>query len=414
MAFEFKLPDIGEGVVEGEIVHWLVKEGDRVEEDQPLVEVMTDKATVEIHSPRAGIIVRRAGEEGQTVAVGSTLVVIGERGETPAAPAPAAAVTSRDGGVSGNESAASAGEAPAGGPRPSARGGAGGDRVRKQATPATRRVAREMGIDLAQVAGSGPEGRITRQDLEAFSRGAGTAGAVPAVPAAAEERVPLRGVRKRIAEKMARSQHTAAHYGFVEEIDVTSLVQLRNQAEPLAQSRGLKITYLPFIIKAAVAGLQKHPLMNAALDEERQEILVKKRYNIGVAVATEQGLVVPVVKGADGMSIWEISAEVQRLSEDARRSRSRLEDLQDSTFTITSLGTLGGISATPIINYPEVAIMGVHRIRVLPRFVEGTFQPRHMMNISLSIDHRVVDGIVGAQFAAEVKRLLESPALLCL
>ena len=358
MPFEFKLPDIGEGVVEGEIVSWLVKEGDRVGEDQPLVEVMTDKATVEIHSPRAGVITRRLGKEGETIPVGSTLVVIEE----------------------GDSSSA-----------------------RPLATPGARRLARQMGIDLADVSGSGHSGQVTKEDLQT------PAGTRAPERISGEERLPLRGLRKRIAERMVRSKRTAAHFGFVEEIDVSLLVKLREEA---AAARDAKLTFLPYFIKAAVAGLKKYPLMNASLDEETQEIRLKKEYNIGVAVGTEQGLVVPVIKEADNKSIWDIAGEIRRLAEEARSNSLKLEDLQGSTFTITSLGLLGGVSATPIINYPEVAIMGVHRIRVLPRFVGDAVVPRHMMNISLSVDHRVLDGLVAAQFAAELRRLLESPALL--
>ncbi|MBI4457142.1 MAG: 2-oxo acid dehydrogenase subunit E2 [Acidobacteria bacterium] len=406
MPFEFKLPDIGEGVVEGEIVTWRVKEGDLVQEDQPLVEVMTDKATVEIHSPYTGVITRRVGKEGDTVAVGSTLVVIEEMGE-------AAEVQRKEGGR--REPLESTAEPPRGpdlispGSGIAATPGEGATLpARKLATPATRRLAREMGIDLTAVTGTGTEGRITKEDLQVAAATKGVA------PSGTEERIPLIGLRKRIAEKMVRSRRSAAHYGYVEEVDVTALVQLHKEAEPLGESKHVKLTYLAFIVKASLAGLKKYPFMNATLDEEKQEIVLKNYHHIGIAVATDRGLIVPVVKDADRKSIWEIAADIQRLAEDARHGRSKLEDLQGSTFTITSLGPLGGILAMPIINYPEVAILGVHKIRVRPEYVGDVLEPRHMMNISLSIDHRVVDGMVGAQFAAEVKRLLESPALLFL
>ncbi|MBI3939506.1 MAG: 2-oxo acid dehydrogenase subunit E2 [Acidobacteria bacterium] len=400
MPFEFKLPDIGEGVIEGEIVAWLVKEGEEVKEDQPLIEIMTDKATVEIHSPRAGIITRRIGKEGEVVPVGATLLVIDETGGGPAQAAAAGALpVSAERSAAGPAASASrATPPPAGAPAPAAEASAAG-----LATPAIRRLAGEMGIDLASVAGSGPQGRVTRQDLE-------TAGGVAAAPPPGEERIPLRGLRKRIAEKMSRSIKTAAHFSYVEEVDVTSLVELHSRWEAQAAGRGVKITYLPLIVQAVVAALKKYPWMNAMLDENKQEIVLKKQYHVGIAVATEQGLVVPVVKDADRRSIWELAAEIQRLAEDARRGRSKLEDLQGSTFTITSLGSLGGLMATPIINYPEVAILGVHKIRGLPRYVGDTLQRRQIMNISLSIDHRIVDGMIGAEFVAEVKRLLEAPS----
>ena len=392
MAFEFKLPDIGEGVVEGEIVTWLVQEGERIHEDQPLVEVMTDKATVEIHSPKSGIVVRRLGAEGDVVPVGATLVVIDDQGDAANAP---------QGGHAAPSSPPQPKEKHEVPPAVPAQPPARAQTENILATPAIRKRARELGVDLSAVKGSGPGGRITEQDLQRpeSKAPAGTP---------ADERVPLRGVRRKIAERMSRSKHLAAHFTYVEELDVTLMVQAQKQGEREAVARGKKLTYLPFIIQAVAAALRKYPMMNASLDEERQEIIVKKRINLGIAAATDQGLVVPVLKDAEGRTLWELADEVHRLAEDARHQRSPLQDLQDSTFTITSLGALGGILATPIINYPEVAILGIHKIQVLPRYVEGDLQPRHVMNISLSVDHRVVDGWIAAQFAAEIKTLLES------
>ncbi|HEY2931287.1 MAG TPA: dihydrolipoamide acetyltransferase family protein [Acidobacteriota bacterium] len=406
MAFEFKLPDIGEGVVEGEIVSWLVKEGDAVHEDQPLVEVMTDKATVEIPSPREGVIVRRVGSEGEIVRVGATLVVIDEKGDRSTKAASGAvsdaAIAGKAGSPGGAQKSARAQQKDTARSRSHADGS-----TRQPATPAMRRLAREMGVNLDSVAATGPGGRVTREDIEAAVRAAPGRSA-GAVTAQTEERIPLRGLRKRIAERMVRSKRSAPHYTYVEEVDVTSLVELKEKAQEQPDSKE-KITYLPFIIKAVVRGLESHPLLNATLDETTQEVVLKKYYNIGVAVATEEGLMVPVVKAADRLSLRDLAANIQRLADDARAGKSRLEDLQGSTFTITSLGALGGILATPIINYPEVAILGVHKIRLRPEYVSGSIEPRHIMYLSLSLDHRVVDGVIGAQFTADVKRLLEAP-----
>jgi len=388
MSYEFKLPDIGEGVVEGEVVRWLVKEGDVLKEDQPMVEVMTDKATVEIPTPRAGKVTRILFKEGDKVPVGAAMIVLD--GEGPAAPAKAAAK-----------------QAPAAKAVPAAPASAPAS-ANVQATPAVRKFARERGVDLSRLRGTGPAGRITREDVERAAAGAAPAPAavVPAVDVA-DERIPFRGLRRRIAENMARSKQTAAHFTYVEEADVTELVRLRERAEG-------KLTYLPFIIKAVVAGLRKYPMLNALLDEQANEIVRRKRYHIGIAAATSEGLVVPVVRDADRKTIRQIGAEVDALGEKARAGKLAPSDLGGSTFTITSLGLLGGVLATPILNYPEVAILGVHKIKKRPAVFEGQIAIRDLMNLSVSIDHRLVDGYEGAQFLAEAIRILESPGLLAL
>jgi pyruvate dehydrogenase E2 component (dihydrolipoyllysine-residue acetyltransferase) len=385
MPFEFKLPDIGEGVVEGEVVRWLVKEGDVLKEDQPMVEVMTDKATVEIPTPRAGKVARLCFQVGDKVPVGATMIVLDGEGGPTAAPAPAKAAPS-----------AAAPSAPA--------AIAAAD---VQATPAVRKLAREKGVDLSRVRGTGPGGRISAEDVERAAKGGAPAATAADAADAADVRIPFRGLRRRIAENMARSKHTAAHFTYVEEADVTELVRLREKA-------GGQITYLPFVVKAVVAGLQKYPMMNAVLDEQAGEIVHKKRYHIGVAAATAEGLVVPVVRDADKKTLRDIAAEIAALSERARAGKLQPADLGGSTFTITSLGLLGGVLATPILNYPEVAILGVHRIRKRPAVFEGQIAIRDLVNLSVSIDHRVVDGHEGAQFLAEVIRILESPGPLAL
>ena len=408
MAFDFYMPDIGEGVVEGEIVGWKVKVGDTVKLDQPLVEVMTDKATVELPSPRAGVITKINFKDGDICPVGKVLVVIEEAGgaavskPTPPphhAPPPVQA-------------------------RPSANGGgaqiqvvdATESRARVLATPATRKLARQLGVEIGRVPATGKHGRVTTEDVKQFE---GNGGAMvrhqPPVASAksalgyAEERVPLRGMRKKIAEAMSRSVHTAAHFTYVEEIDMTELVAVRDRAKARAAERGVKLNYLPFIVKAIVSGLKKWPMLNASLDETTQEIVLKKYYNIGIAAQGPHGLVVTTVRDADLRSIFDISREIERLAEAVKSNTATRDDLTGSTFTVSSLGKLGGVLATPIINFPEVAIVGVHKIEEKPAVRGGQIVIRHLMNLSISVDHRLADGWDGAMFLQDVKSLLEDP-----
>ncbi|MBI1742826.1 2-oxo acid dehydrogenase subunit E2 [Candidatus Acetothermia bacterium] len=433
MAFEFKLPDIGEGVHEGEIVKWLVKEGDTVKEDQPLVEVMTDKATVEIPSPKAGTVLKLMYKEGEVAKVGTVLVTIGVAGETAPAPtaktvvAPAAQPTM---------AAAAATVAPLRTMNATVPMTAPGTRV--LATPATRKLARELGIDILLVAGSGPGGRVTDEDVRKFAAdGVSTKTPVAPTPTPSpmpsaaskptpasvagvvsmdgrEERMPLRGIRKKMSERMHQSKTTAAHFTYVDEIDMTELVKLREQMKPLTEKKNIKLTYLPFIVKACVAALKAMPLLNASLDEAKGDIVLKKYYNVGIAAATDEGLVVPVVKEADRKSLVEIAADIERLATTAREGKLQLHDIQGSTFTITSLGAMGGLFATPIINYPEVAILGVHEIKKRPVVRESGIVVRDIMLLSLSFDHRIVDGYMGAGFCKKIKDYLENPKLLFL
>jgi pyruvate dehydrogenase E2 component (dihydrolipoamide acetyltransferase) len=410
--FEFKLPDIGEGVVEGEIVKWLVKEGDQVAEDQPLVEVMTDKATVTIPSPRKGRVSRTFGKEGEIAKVHHPLVALevdGNGAEPNAAQVQAQAA------------------APAPGARPAPAGGAPATPATKVlATPVTRRMAREHGLDLGGISGTGPQGRVTKADVMAAIQGAGTgavatgrqiAAAAPVAPlrsTAADQRIPLRGLRKKIAEKMVRSKFTAPHSTFVEEMDATELVSLRKRLNEALEAAGdtTRLTFLPFIVKALVAALRRYPHLNANMDEATQELIVRGEYNFGVAVATEEGLIVPVVKNADRLSIRDLASEIARLSAAARERKLKMEELAGGTFTVTSLGQQSGLLATPIINHPEVAILGVHRMRKRPVVKDDQVVVREMMYLSLSFDHRVIDGAVGAQFTYELIRYLERPELL--
>lgn len=423
--FEFKLPDIGEGVTEGEIVSWLVQEGDAVAENQDMVEVMTDKATVTIGAPRAGTIVDRRFKVGDTVPVGEVLVVLDLNGGAAQAPQPAPAPAKAA--EAAGPAATAVGdirETLPGVPEPKPAAPAPRNdhptSERPLAAPATRKLARELGVDLRSVQPSGSGGRVTREDVERHAAAArapapapGPAPApVPMRPVArgaVEERVPIRGLRKRIYENMARSKHTAAHFNYIDECNVEALVQVRERTKPHAERAGVKLTFLPFIVKAVVAALRKHPRINALVDDTTHEIVFRKNYDIGIAAATEAGLMVPVVRDADRLSILELAREIDRLANLARSGKIQKEDLGGSSFTVSSLGKLGGLMAPPIINYPEVGIMGVHAIKRKPVVKGDQIVIGEVMLLSFSFDHRLIDGDVGAAFAQEVIGLLEDP-----
>jgi pyruvate dehydrogenase E2 component (dihydrolipoamide acetyltransferase) len=452
--WEFKLPDIGEGVTEGEIVAWHIKQGDAVKEDDPMVEVMTDKATVMITSPRAGKVVETRGAIGSVIAVHGVLVVF-ELGDA-VTDAPAAPIGTANGHANGNGASKAPAEPaatavgdikeslPGLGARSVGSGTSGGGGAlqgyfndKPLATPSTRKLARDMNVDLRSVPPSGPQGRVTKADVETFAQRPATTAAPPPVAvvdraggpapspaggnppvkiqapttaqASLEERVPFAGMRRKISQRMAQSKHTAAHFTFVEECDVGKVKALRARLKPRAQAQGVKLSFLPFIVKAVVAGLKKHPILNSALDESTNELVYRKYYNVGIAASTEAGLMVPVVKDADRRSLVEIAREIERLAADAKSGKSKMEDLQGSTFTITSLGADGGLFATPIINFPEVGILGVHQIKEKPVVREGQIVIGEVMLVSLSFDHRIVDGHVGAAFAYDVIRWLEDP-----
>jgi pyruvate dehydrogenase E2 component (dihydrolipoamide acetyltransferase) len=391
VAFEFRLPDIGEGVAEAEIVKWLVAEGDVVVEDQPLVEVLTDKATVEIPSPRAGTITKLGAAEGATVPVGSVLVRIEMSGE-PAAPAPVAAHV-----PAAYDAAADAG----------ARGGTAtppAPPVRVEAMPAARTLAKESGLDLATVAGSGPNGRITLDDVKkALEGGGGKAEPKTLASGGHEERIPLRGLRRKIAEHMVHAARTVPQFTFVAEADMSAVVAAREKAK----AGGAKMTYLAWIVRAVAASLAEFPLLNASLDETAGEIVLKKHYDIGIATATEEGLMVPVIRNADRLDLAAVAAEIERLAVGARERKLALDDLTGGTFTITTTGAFGGLLATPIVHHPQVAILGVHAVTPRPVVRDGQVVIREMTNLSLSLDHRVVDGDVGARFLYDVIARLE-------
>jgi pyruvate dehydrogenase E2 component (dihydrolipoamide acetyltransferase) len=390
---DFRLPDIGEGVTEGEIVEWFVRPGDTVAEDDPMVEVMTDKATVNIGAPCDATVAELRFEVGETAEVGQVILVLDSAIET---------------GV-GNAQKSSRPPATAVGQLsdelPGATFFAHGHGAKPLATPATRRFAKDMGVDLRRVRPSGSGGRVTRDDVRAAVRGHMTE---ERPHAHLEERKPIVGMRRKIAERMHHAKTTAAHFTFVEECDASRLVDLRERLLPEAERRGVKLTYLPFIVKAVTSALCRHPLLNSEVDERTNELVYKKYYNIGIATATEAGLMVPVVRNADRLRLFELARRIEQLSSAARDGTLRAEDLRGSTFTVTSLGKRGGLLATPILNHPEVGILGVHRMKEAPIVQDGQIVVGKVMLLSLSLDHRVVDGHVGAEFAYDVIETLEN------
>ncbi|MGB5695464.1 MAG: dihydrolipoamide acetyltransferase family protein [Polyangiales bacterium] len=434
---DFKLPDLGEGVTEGEIVGWFVEAGDTLREDDPMVEVMTDKATVTIGAPCDARVERLCFAVGETARVGQVIVTLepdtpsnvgsAQRSSRPPATAvgdirdelPGAALFGAVSGFEAEESTGNGGSARASSVRPAvaarqrafrtsadAAGEISYFEAKPLATPSTRRLAKEMGVDLRRVRPSGEGDRVTSDDVRASLR-EDMAEDRPQAPL--EDRQPIVGIRRKIAERMHHAKTTAAHFTFVEECDVSRLVDLRRRLLPEADRRGVRLTYLPFVIKAVVDALQTHPVLNSAVDERTHELVYKHYYNIGVATATDEGLMVPVVRQADRLRLFEVAQEVQRLSTSARAGTLEPRDLRNSTFTITSLGKQSGLLATPILNHPEVGILGVHRIKERPIVREGKIVIGKVMLLSLSLDHRVVDGHVGAAFAYDVIETLENP-----
>lgn len=416
MPYEFKFPDIGEGLTEGEIVRWLVKEGDEIKEGQPLVEVETDKALAEIPSPRTGVILKLLAKEKEIVKVGQVIVIFGEKGESLAAPPP----KPKSVGVVGELEEAPP-EAPAAPIRP--------EPVRPalvsphaMAAPAVRALAKELGVDIDKVKGTGPQGRVLEKDVRQAAEAKEKPVEELKKPAKVRkydlygyvDRIPLRGVRRSIAKAMVKSKYTAPHVTTMDEADVTELWKIREKEKKVAEQKGIKLTILPFIIKAVIAGLVEHPYLNATLDDENEEIILKKYYNIGMATDTPEGLMVPVVKNAKDKSILQLAEELTQLAEKARNRTIDLADLKGGTFTITNYGALGGIYGTPIINHPEVAILGTGKIRDMAVVRDGKTEIRKILFLALSFDHRVVDGAEAARFLNTVIARLEDPDLILL
>jgi pyruvate dehydrogenase E2 component (dihydrolipoamide acetyltransferase) len=397
VAYEFKLPDLGEGITSGEIKKWHVRKGEKVEEDQTIAEVETDKAVVELPSPVTGIIEDLKAPEGGKVNVGEVVVVIREEG-APVTPAPAIAEEKK--------------QEPAIVP-------AAEKKVPVLATPSTRMLAKQLGVNIDTVKGTGPYGRITDEDVKgAAEKPAEKPSAIPAkpespatAPAEGEERMPFRGIRKTIADNMLRSLARTAQVSLVDDADMTQLVVLRESVNKKLEGT-VKISYLALVVKAVVTALKTHPMLNASVDEEKGEIIIKKYYNIGIAVDTDRGLIVPVLKNADKKSLIDISKELAHITEVTRDGKVGLEQLKGGTFTIANIGSIGGLFSTPVINYPESAILEMQQIRDMPRAVNGVIVIRKVMYLPLTIDHRIVDGAEGQRFLNDVKKYLEEPELL--
>lgn len=399
---EIKLPDLGEGIAEGELVTWHVKVGDTVVENQPLLDILTDKASIEVPAPQAGVVQQLLAQPGELVPVGQVVAVLGTT---------ASSVATIKSEANRIPVMSSVPVVPSQLPL---------------ATPSIRQQARELGIDLTQVSGSGPYGRIVRADLEAQPVVTHLAQVNQAVPTPSpdtpgmdtkscvhtEERIPLRGIRRKIAAQMVKSKFTAPDFMYADELDITELVAWRKELNEHVKSQGIKLTYLPFIIKAVISALKRYPTLNASLEED--EIVLKKYYHIGIATSTEQGLMVPVIKDADQLSLVELAQEISRLAEVTRAGKAKNHELMGSTFTLTNIGVIGGTMCVPIINYPEVAILGINKIYQKPMVYQGEIAIRWSTTLSLSFDHRVVDGSDGALFTRHIMQLLENPKLLLL
>jgi 2-oxoisovalerate dehydrogenase E2 component (dihydrolipoyl transacylase) len=399
--YVFKMPDLGEGTVSAEVVEWKVKVGDAVKEDQVIAEVMTDKAAVEIPAPVTGRVVSLTGQPGDMVAVGAELIVFDTSEGTPAeraAPVPAQAAAP-------TAAAAAKAAAPAAAP-------AAAVASRVMASPATRRKAHGAGVDLATVPGSGPGGRISAADLESVIAGKAGGGAKPAsfVSRKGVEEIKVIGVRRVIAERMLAAKRNIPHFAYVEEVDVTELESLRQYLNARQPKGTPSLTYLPFLVAALVRVLEKFPQCNAVYDAERNVVLRHAAAHVGIATQTPDGLKVPVVKHAEARSLADLAAEIRRVSEAARSNKATRDELLGSTITVTSLGKLGGIASTPVINAPEVAIVGVNKAVERPVVIGGAITVRRIMNLSSSFDHRFVDGFDAAAMIQALREKLEHPA----
>ena len=398
--YVFKMPDLGEGTVTAEVIEWKVKVGDTVQEDQIIAEVMTDKAAVEIPAPVSGRVLSLTGQPGEMVAVGAELIAIETSDSAAASSAPAAAPGPVSAAVVAKPQAASVATAIAAAPS------------RVMASPATRRKAHVAGVDLATINGTGPGGRISAQDIESVIAGQGGAAAKPVTHVARQgvEEIKIIGVRRVIAERMSAAKRNIPHFAYVEEVDVTELESLRQYLNSRLPKGAASLTYLPFLVAALVRVLESFPQCNAVHDAERNLILRHAAVHVGVATQTPDGLKVPVVRHAEARSLHDLAAEIRRVSEAARSNKATREELMGSTITVTSLGRLGGIASTPVINAPEVAIVGVNKAVDRPVVVNGAITIRRIMNLSSSFDHRFVDGFDAAAMIQALKERLEHPA----
>ncbi|MCM3674919.1 2-oxo acid dehydrogenase subunit E2 [Peribacillus simplex] len=415
---EFKLPDVGEGMHEGEIIQWLIKEGDAVKQDQPIVEVQTDKVNAELTAPAAGVVKKILFSEGDIVEVGTTIFTIQEEN----------VMSVPDTGIIEEENqVVQPGDVKVNAEHITTKQHHGA--VRALATPFVRQMAREMKIDIEKVKGSGPAGRITESDLKQFKENNSITREnakrhddkivkemAPMKDAQAkgvenewEERIPLKGIRKKIAEHMVKSVSTIPHVTHVDELEMDRLKEFKNQLKEYSDDKDIKLTFLPFFVKAIVIALKEFKTLNASIDEKTNEIILKNYYHIGIATNTKEGLMVPVIKHADQKTIFQLADEIRQLADQAREGKLSIDQITGSTFTISNVGPIGGMHATPIINYPEAAILALHKMehRMVVRDLEGVI--RLMMNMSLSFDHRLIDGVTAVHFTNRIKELLENP-----
>jgi len=411
--YVFKLPDLGEGTVESEIAEWFIAVGDQVNEEDVVGTMMTDKAAVELSSPVSGKVLKLAGEPGDMIAVGAPLVVF-ETDAVAAEPAAAEPAAVQSGNASGPAAAAPAATSR---PETTAAAGAVSGRARVMTSPAIRRRAKELGVDLTAVPGSGSGGRITRKDFDQYLTRKAPGGAAPILkkPAAAQTtEVKVIGLRRIIAERMSQSKREIPHFAYVEEVDITELEALRRHLNGKKTDASERLTLLPFLALALIRALRDFPQCNTTYDSARNVLLRHAAVNLGVATQTPDGLKVPVVHDAQSMSLEELASEIRRVSQAAKDNSARKDELTGSTITITSLGKLGGIVSTPVINQPEVAIIGVNRAVERPVVVDGRVAVRLMMNLSSSFDHRFVDGYDAAAMIQSIKEMLEYPATIFL
>lgn len=432
--FEYRFPELGEGLHEGEIIKMHIKPGDKVTDDDIIMEVQNDKAVVEVPCPVNGTVQEVFAKDGQVCRVGEVVAIIDAEGDIPEQEGHAEEQSAQEADAakgSADTQASPAKDAPTDAKQGEAGGASAPAAPNKDvlATPSVRKFAREQGVDLSQVQGSGNNGKITREDVEAFKNGGGQA-ATPAAQAAAEtqaapaaasaavdpraeeERVPFKGIRKAISNAMVKSAYTAPHVTIMDEVDVTELVAFRTRMKPVAEKKGTKVTYLPFIVKALVAACRQFPALNAMIDEENNEIVYKKYYNIGIATDTDNGLIVPVIKDADRKSIWMIADSIRDLAGRGREGKLSPNEMKGSTISITNIGSAGGMFFTPIINFPEVAILGTGRISEKPVVKNGEIVAAPVMALSLSFDHRIIDGATAQNFMNYIKQLLANPELL--
>lgn len=424
-----KLPDLGEGVTEGEMVKWLVNVGDTVHADQPIAEVMTDKATVEVPTPISGVVKELKASEGDIIPVETTLLLLESDGSR-ATSNTASSSQEKSPSASVNHNGSSPIHTTE---MSSVASFSATTQVQPPvahrevlATPSTRRLAREMTVDINQIRGSGPVGRVTREDVLTAKSGGSSATSSKAthapIPQRAfvsqntqqEERVPMRGIRRKVAEAMQMSKQIVPHFTLMDEANVTQLVKFRAEAKAAAQKHGINVTYLPFMMKALIATMREYPMFNASIDDQASEVVYKKYFNIGFAADTPNGLVVPVIHHADQKTILQISQEIMDLATRAREGKLKSEEMKGATITITNIGSVGGNYATPIINHPEVAILGMYKIVDKPVMINGKFRAAKVMNLTITADHRLIDGAVAANFLTQLIGRLEKPSQLML